>query len=72
MSLLGISQRNFPHRDPANEARFEKARYCPFCGQKLTRHLGDVEDQARDEGMDAITPILAMREIISFAFDRFI
>ena len=47
--LLGVSGRDFPYRNQADEARFKEARYCPLCAQKITTHLGDVENQMEDE-----------------------
>ena len=49
MFLLGISGREFPHRNQAEEARFREARYCPLCGQKITTHFEDGTDQIEEE-----------------------
>ena len=49
MFLLGVSGRDFPYRNQADEARFRQARYCPLCGQNCIMQLGDVENQVENE-----------------------
>ena len=49
MFLLGISGREFPHRNQAEETRFREARYCPLCGQRNIMNIEDGIDHMQEE-----------------------